>query len=139
MSTDQNYEKLFSHLASVELPSGFFVQTLQRLESEKKRLLVRHRRIAIVSLVGLVFSAVAFIPSLKFIWSEFAASSFMEFFSLIFSDAGMIVTYWQSFAPALLESLPFMGVIILLAVVAIFLESLRFLVRDIKFIFKFNQ
>ena len=139
MSMDKNYEKLFSNLKSVELPDGLFAQTISRLELEKKRSAVRHRRIAIISLLGLVGSLIAFIPSIRLVWSEFSASSFMEFFALLFSDSGVVVAYWQNFATALLESLPFMGLIFLLATVVAFLESLRFLLRDIKFIFKFNN
>ena len=136
---DKNYEKLFSHLTSSELPDGLFLKTVKRIETEKRQLARHHRLVAIFSLLGLIISIIAFIPSIIFVWSEFSSSSFMEFFSLLFSDSKVVMAYWQIFAKALLESLPFMGLVILLAVVVAFFESLKFLLRDIKFIFKFNQ
>jgi hypothetical protein len=50
-----------------------------------------------------------------------------------------VAVYWQSFIMSLLETLPAMSLAIFLAVIFVFLTSLRFLVRDIKFIFPANK
>jgi len=126
----KDYEKLFSHLKSPEPPDGLFEKIMLRLHKERQ-LLTLKRRLTIFS-VGLIGSAVAFIPAFKMVQAGFIESGFMDFFSLLFSDTGIVMAYWQNFALSLLETLPVLSLMALLATVLVFLESLKLLARDIK-------
>ena len=117
----------------IELPEGILERIMVRIKAEQ-RFLTFKRRLAIFS-VGLVGSGIAFVPVFRMVRVSFAESGFLQFFSLLFSDFGIVAAYWQSFTMSLLESLPVMSLAIFLAVILIFLESLRFLARDIKFVF----
>jgi hypothetical protein len=74
------------------------------------------------------------VPSLKILLSDFSQSGFIHFFSLMFSDFPAVTTYWQSFTMILLESLPAVSLALFLAVVLVFLQSVKSLNRDVKFI-----
>ncbi len=124
-------------MAKIELPEGIFKRITARIRAEEqfihfKRRMVR--RLVIFSF-GTVGSAAAFIPVLKMAYSDFAESGFLQFFSLLFSDFGTVAVYWQSFTVSLLETLPAVSLAIFLAVIFVFLGSLKFLADDIKFIF----
>ncbi len=121
------------NMTKIELPEGIFERVMAHIRLEQRFLTIK-RRLMIFSF-GFVGSAIALVPVFKLTQSSFAESGFLHFISLIFSDFGITVSYWQSFAMSLLETLPAMSLAILLAVIFIFLESLRFLARDIKFIF----
>ena len=116
-----------------EPPKGLFNKIMARIQ-EERRLLTIKRRLMIFSL-GAVGSAIAFIPALKMVQTGLYESGFMQFFSLIFSDFGTVVSYWQNFVMSLLETFPIIDLAIFLTVILIFLESLKFLVKDIKIIF----
>ena len=117
----------------IELPEGIFDRIMARLKAEQRLLTVK-RRLVIFS-VGALGSMAAFIPAFKMAQLEISNSGFLQFFSLLFSDFGTVAAYWQSFTILLLESLPAMSLAVFLAVIFVFFESLRFLSRDIKFIF----
>lgn len=117
----------------IELPEGILNRIMLRIKAEQ-RLLAIKQRVVIFSLV-FIGSVIAFVPTFRMVQAEISSSGFLQFFSLIFSDLGTVLAYWQSFTMSLLETLPAFSLAIFLAVVFAFLESLRFLARDIKFIF----
>ncbi len=117
MST--NYEKLFNKI-------------MTRIGEEQRRSAVK-QRIAVFSL-GLAVSATAFVPTLHMVQKGLVESGFLNFISLIFSDLGAVLANWQNFLFAILESFPVMSVIAFLAVLFVFLQSLKFLSRDAKVI-----
>jgi hypothetical protein len=133
----KDYEKLFTYLKSPEPPGDLFNRVINRIQKER-RLLILKRRMFIFSLSA-VCSAIALIPAFKMVKTGFTESGFMQFFSLLFSDFKIVVAYGQNFILSLLETLPVMSLVILLVVVLVFLESLRFLTRDIKIIFTSRQ
>ncbi len=119
-------------MVKIELPEGILDRIMARIKAEQRLLTVK-RRLTIFS-IGLIGSIAAFIPVFKMVQLEISNSGFLQFFSLLFSDFGTVAAYWQSFVLSLLETLPVMSVAALSAVVFVFLCSLRFLARDIKFI-----
>jgi len=130
----KDWEKLFNYLKTPEPAEGLFEKITQRIRKEQ-RLLIIKRRLALFS-IGVVGSAAAFIPVFRMVQSGFTESGFTEFFSLIFSDLGPVTAHWQNFVLALLESLPVMSIAAFLGIIFIFIESLKFLTRDIKVVFK---
>lgn len=129
----KDYKNPFIHQRSPEPPKGLFNKIMARIQ-EERRLLTIKRRITIFSL-GVVGSAVALIPTFKMVQTGLYESGFLYFFSLIFSDFGTVVSYWQNFIMSLLETLPVINLVILLIIIFIFMESLKFLVKDVKIIF----
>jgi len=118
-------------------PDGLFESIVNRIH-EERRILVLRRRIILFCL-GFVVSAAAFIPAWKWLAADLSNSGFLQFFSLLFSDFKIVATYWQNFLMSLLETVPAMSLAVFLAAVFVFLESLNFLAKNIKFIFSSKQ
>ena len=109
-----------------------FGKIMQRIREEQHRLILK-RRIAIFS-IGLVGSAMAFIPTLRMVATGLVESGFSEFVSLLFSDLGTVLSNWQNFLFALMESFPVISIAAFLTTIFVFLQSLKFLARDTKFV-----
>ncbi|MFA5358199.1 MAG: hypothetical protein WC310_00020 [Patescibacteria group bacterium] len=128
----QDYQKLFHYLRSVSPREGFADEVILRLHS-KRRILAIRQRIAIFG-VAVSLSAVALVYAAKLFISGIYQTGFAQFFSLVFSDFGTVVLSWQSFAMTLLESLPILQLVALFVSVLLFLEFIRLLARDVRFI-----
>ena len=113
---------------NIEPPKGLLEKILKRIHKEER--LLAFRRIIIFSLM-LAGSLLGFFPSLKMLLSDFNSSGFISFFSLIFSDFSSVTTYWQSFTMILLETLPAVSLVLFLAVVLIFLQSIKSLTKNV--------
>lgn len=127
-----SYEQLFSHLQTPVPRDGLLHDILRRVAAEQAR--AARRRLVIFSL-GCAGSLAGLIPAFIMMRTSMIESGFVEFFSLLFSDAGSVALYWQNFALTLLESLPAVSIAAFLATVFTFLGALRFLTRDIKFFY----
>jgi len=125
----KNYQELFSRLAAPQMPPELLEKILNRLTKQQK--LAAKRRLFVFSF-SLLGSLIALIPAWQFVWSGFAESGFWQFFSLLFSDAAVVLTYWQNYALSLLETFPASRLIIFLAVVFVFLQSLKLFTNNIK-------
>ena len=119
----------------MELPTGLLENILNRIHHEERVLVLRKIVLFSTTLAG---SIAGFVPTFKMLVSDVAQSGFLHFFSLIFSDFSMVAAYWQSFALTLLETMPAISLVLLLAILAIFLQSLRSLNRNLKIIIKRN-
>ncbi len=126
---DHNFERLFSHLKPPEPPAELLGRILNSIQREKG-LRAAKKRIAIFSL-GVLGSFVAAIPAFQAAHSAVVESGFSQFFSLIFSDFGTIIAFWDKFIFSIFESLPVMNIALLFAVIFIFLGSLKYLVKNI--------
>ena len=63
----------------------------------------RSTHLKLWSLSSLLFvSTVGLIPAFEILLSDLAHSGFYEYFSLIFSDGGSMLTYWKELAFSLL-------------------------------------
>lgn len=126
---NQDLEKLFTHLEPPEPPAELLGRILNSIQREKG-LRAAKKRIAIFSL-GVLGSLVAAIPVFQAAHGAVVESGFSHFLSLIFSDFGTVITFWDKFIFSIFESLPVMNVALLLAVIFIFLGSLKYLVKNI--------
>lgn len=129
----KSYKKLFTYLNPPEPPGDLFKKIMHRIH-EERRLLIIKRRLVIFS-ISLIGSIVAFIPAFQTVKTGFIESGFTEYLSLLFSDTGIVVTYWQNFTFSLLETLPIMSLVAFLITMLVFLESLKLLAKNIKNIF----
>jgi len=129
----KDYEKLFTHLEPMEPPMGLLNRVMNRIR-EEKQLIILKRRMVIFS-VGLLASVAIFIPVFRWVQADLIQSGFLQFFSLVFSDFKIVITYWQNFGMSLLETIPAVSLAVLFATIFAFLELLKFWTRDIKLIF----
>ena len=121
---------------NIEPPSGLLNKILKRIHKEERLLVLRRTIIFSITLVG---SLIALIPSFNMLSSDFTRTGFISFLSLMFSDFSSVTLYWQSFMMILLETLPAISLVLFLAVVLIFLQSLKSLTKDIKMIKNINH
>ncbi len=119
---------------TIEPPAGLLEKILFRIKKEQRFLAIRQ---GIIFFVFLACSVVLFWPALIMLLSDISKSGFIYFFSLLFSDFSTVLTFWQSFIMTLLETLPAVSIAIFLAVVVIFLQSVKILAKDIKTIIKY--
>ncbi|HBH46479.1 MAG: hypothetical protein A2445_03975 [Candidatus Jacksonbacteria bacterium RIFOXYC2_FULL_44_29] len=127
-----DYEQLFTHLTPPEPPAGLLGKVMNRIY-QAKRLQNIKRRVFVFSMITLG-SVLAFISSAKMLHSGLTQSGFTQFFSLLFSDFQIVITNWQNYSLSLLETLPIMSLILFVGITLIFLEALKFLIRDLKLI-----
>jgi hypothetical protein len=80
---------------------------------------------AVVSLFGVVFA-------FKYMIQGFYQTSFHNYFSLLFSDPDIALSYWKDLSLSLIEALPLLEITLSLVAVAILLTSLRVFVRNAK-------
>lgn len=133
MSMQEDPLKSTSNLAQREVPAGLFKKVMDGIYQAQRRRVIRYRLVLFSA--GIIGSVVAFIPVFGMVQADFNGSGFFSFFSLIFSDSGVVMAYWQNFFMSLLESFPAFSVAMLLATVFLFLQSLKFLARDAKIYF----
>lgn len=128
----EDYEELFTDIDQKEPPPGLLELIMLRIGEERRRAArIRIMCLGAVSLIAL-FSLV---PAWQGFYAELAQSGFTQFMSLLFSDAGVVASYWQEFVMSLAESFPMFGLFAVLASVFALLLPLRFLARDMSAIF----
>lgn len=127
--TEDTYQKLFSKLEFPELPDGLLEKTMARVQKIQRRSAIR--QLVIFSLTAIA-SMAAFIPGLQLLKADLFESGFLSFLSLLWSDYSIIMTQWQNLGLALLESLPVTSLAIIMISIFVFLQSLKYMARDIK-------
>jgi hypothetical protein len=76
-----------------------------------------------LSLTGLVFA-------IQYTAAELSHSGFFQYFSLLFSDSSTVVSLWREFALSLADSLPVVGIIIVLSAAAALFASIKGLIKN---------
>jgi hypothetical protein len=101
-----------------------------------KVVLKRQRKVSLIRLwsyslmSALSFSA--FLFSAKELSLKFSQSGFYQYLSLFFSDSQTAIAYYKQFMLSLVEALPVFSLMLVLAMLLIFLSTLRPLSREIK-------
>lgn len=128
MGTRDSYERLFSLVDHREPPGGLLNEVMTQIEAHDRRA-ARIRS----ALSGALFVAalVALVPAWHVLSTELAQSGFIQFVSLLFSDAGVLLAFWQDFVISLAESFPVVGAAAVCGSVFVLLFSVRAFVRDI--------
>ena len=91
---------------------------------------ISHIKLYTFSLFG-ILSLVGMIPAFKMLFADFSQSGFYEYFSLLFSSNGALVSSWKELAYSLAESLPTISIIFSFSILFIFFLSLRFVLKQI--------
>lgn len=130
----KNYKRIFSQITDPEVPGSLFGKIMSAIYGEQRLIIVK-RRLAVFSAV-LLASAAFFVPAFQAINSVVYKSGFTSFISLIFSDFGTVVAYWQSFAMSVLETFPVFETSVVLLIISAFVISANFIINDIKTIYR---
>ncbi|MFZ1987565.1 MAG: hypothetical protein WAV21_00825 [Minisyncoccia bacterium] len=119
-----SHERLFGVLPNITAPAYLCERVLDAVARKRMRQvriqLVLSSLSGMASFTGVIFAGRALMTALS-------QSGFTSYTSLLFSDGGAVMSYGQTFALSLLESLPGPEVAITLALVAILIQSLRVL------------
>lgn len=129
MSVRKDYEALFAHLQPPEPPAGLAGRIVERITVERHLRAARLRLIAFGCLLTGVAAAV--IPVVRSVQSSVAGAGLPQFTSLLFSDFGAVLSYWDSFLLALLEALPATGIATILALLLVSARFIKAVIRDV--------
>jgi hypothetical protein len=126
---DKDYQNLFSYLKLLEAPDYLADNIILKMRIRQR--VATNRRICFFS-ISTAFSIIALFFGFRSMQVNLINSGFWNFFSLIFSDFKIVVAYGWNFVLTLLETLPVVNLIILFVIVFLFLESIKFLAKNIK-------
>jgi hypothetical protein len=133
----ENLENLLKRaMASQEPPKGLSDLILNRINKR----MVYSARLRFGVFAGLLIaSAVMIVPAARYFISEFYNSGFYSYISVILSDGGLAMTFWEDFCFVLADSFPIMAAASVLAALFVILGSVVSLVRDARFVlYKLN-
>jgi len=127
-----SYEKLFESIQISEVSDNLLDSILEKIAINKK---LRAQKRFIFSISAFTVSLMAFWPAIRYFTNEISQSGFIKYISLIFSDGEIILGYWQNFSLLILESLPILALISILAVIWTLFVSLRQIMSSFKVAF----
>lgn len=93
-------------------PKHLKMAVLKRIKTEQLKMQMRKK---VLYMSSFVVSGIAVFASVAIFGKEILASDFWSIASLAFSDMGTVATHWQDFGLSLLETLPVLSIIALLA------------------------
>lgn len=117
----------------IEPPSGLQQRIMHQIRKEQRALAVRKTVIFSATTAASLFG---FFPALKMLLADSSQSGFFSFSSMLFSDFSSVLRYWQSFGMVLLETLPAIGLALVLAAAITFLQSAISLTKNLRYIIK---
>ncbi|HMP67596.1 MAG TPA: hypothetical protein PKA60_02510 [Candidatus Paceibacterota bacterium] len=113
----------------LELPNGLRGKILASIKHEE----IRRARIYVLgALSTVVASSLGAVFAFKYMLQGFYQTSFYSYFSLLFSDPDIALSYWKELSLSLVEALPLLGITLSLVAIAVLLTSLRVFVRNAK-------
>ncbi len=115
-------KKIFSSLLLPEPSEDLFFRVCEVIRKEK---LAISRRNACIMTALFMCSGISFIFASHGMITNFSNSEFMDFLSIIVSDVTVALIARESLLFALLESFPFVSVMVTLIAITICLQSLR--------------
>jgi hypothetical protein len=113
----------------LEPPNGLHEKIIASLKGVE----IRRARIYVFSaLTAIATSSLGAIFAFKYMFQGFYQSSFYSYFSLLFSDPDIAVSYWKELLLTLVETAPLVGITLCLVLLATLLTSMRVLVNNAK-------
>ncbi len=117
------------NIGYIDIPNGLENKIILRINKEKKKILIF--KISYTSII-LFASILAMMPIINNLLDNLKASGFYEYISLIYSDSGILLSYWKEFIMLVTSSLPFFTIAISLTILGILIWSLSNLNKNIK-------
>ena len=105
----KNYRTLFSLLKPIEPPPFLTHRIIQQIRS-KQTWAMRARFIFMA--LGFAISMIMLVLGIGSAWSTAAESGFIEYVKLAGFNLGSLISYWDSYASILLETLPVSGLLL---------------------------
>lgn len=124
---DRNLNKIFQkamYSPENKLSEGIF-STISVKENR-----IKYIKLWVYSISG-VFSFAGFFMIIKQLFSDFYSSGFYDYLSLMFSNSKALY-FWKEITLSIVESLPVTNIILSLALVFVFVLSLRYMARNIR-------
>lgn len=119
----QDFEKLFSHLESVEPPAGLFDRIIFVIKKEQELRHTRRLVFGFLSLLTISFIAIPF--SWTMLTDQIKSSGILYFISMAANDPSISFVFWQDLSLAILESLPIMGIVVFIMNIILALFTIR--------------
>ncbi len=98
-----NLEKAFKAIGELKSSDLLKSKILLRIDQERVKRL--NRQVLITRIVG-GLSFVSFFPIFINLVSQMQNSGFWNYLSLLFTDTGIVMTYWKQFSMSLIEATP---------------------------------
>jgi len=106
-----NLEKAFKAIGELKSSDLLNSKILLRIDQERVKRL--NRQVLITRIVG-GLSFISFFPILINLVSQMQNSGFWNYLSLLFTDTGVVMTYWKSFSMSLVEATPIFSLTLIL-------------------------
>lgn len=129
---EKDYQKLFQTLKNPEVPVGLQDAVLARIDTEARR--ASRIRFAIFAPL-LIVSVISVISSFQYLVQETVQSGLTNYFSIILSDGGAVLTYWKEFLTYTADQAPILGLAIFFGTIFALLVSLKATLRNAQVIF----
>lgn len=111
----------------LEPPKGLRGKILASIRYEE----IRRARIYVFAALGTIAtSLLGIVFAFKYMLQGFYQSSFYSYFSLLFSDPDIAISYWKELSLSLIETAPLVGITLSLVALAALLTSMRVLVNN---------
>ena len=117
---------LYICFKTLEPRASLYASVMERIATARRR--AARIRASLFGALALV-SALLLVPAVQYAAEQFYASGFYDYLTLIISDRGFVLAYWQQFALSLVESLPSLALLLLLPIVFALVYSLRRVVQ----------
>jgi len=130
---ENNLKRLFNQLDTIEAPPGLEASILLKIQAESRKRarinLFVFGLLDLVSFTGLIAAAV-------FLANLLVRSGFTQYLSLIISEDGAIINYWQELILSLAESLPVLSLAVLLTVAIVLIWSTAKTIINVNLIYQ---
>ena len=125
---DNTFKTLFLKAKEPEFPASLHAHIMEAVRAAA----IRQARLRAAAWSAVAFlSGAGLVPVFAYVMQMFAHSGFFQYFSLVFSDGGTVLSLWQEFAVLLSETFPFAQAAAFLALVIVCLVSLRAAARSL--------
>ncbi len=121
-----------TRLQSIQVPSGLLGSILTRIALARRR--AAWIRLCAFSIV-LAASVAALVPAIDYATNQFYESGFYDYLSLFFSDWSAVVAHWRALSETLVESVPSLSILFLLALTFCLSWALRRIMRNVRIAF----
>ncbi|MCX6740395.1 MAG: hypothetical protein NTZ49_04155 [Candidatus Parcubacteria bacterium] len=125
-----DFERLFTKLNSPQPPAELQAIIISRINALSNSRILKLK--VVLFAVSSTVSAVAAVFAFMVFRSNLAETGFWQFFTLLFSDHEILMSYWQNYLMSLAESLPISSLVLLLVCTLAFCESVRLLANNAK-------
>ena len=119
------------YFLSIEPDLGLKESILNKIEKESKKKAVFS---FILGGFTSVTSILAAIYSIVLIVKDYYVSGLSEYISLVFSDSSVVFGLWKEYIYSIVESLPFVTMTVTLVSLWIFIWSIRYMIKNLKWL-----